>query len=143
MEEPEHSGVYEKVSPDARSPGEGRPAGDDQRALSTARALLAPDRVGVTLEERPPDPPLHELQARAGFGAVAAGHDVRINVYVLDRWGRGHEHIRPFIEQAEAEGREVCTAVNGVLLFVGTAAGDDFDAEIVLRTLGSAFAGQE
>jgi hypothetical protein len=64
-------------------------------------------------------------------------------VYVLDCWGQGHEPVRFLTEQAEAEGREELTAVNGVMLFVGTAAVDEPDAEIVLLTLGSAFGGQE
>jgi hypothetical protein len=114
-----------------------------EAGLSTARALLSPERVGVTLEEVPPDPPLEQLGALAGFGAVAVGHDVRVSVYVLDAWGRGHDHVEALKACAEANGRRVRTAVNGELFFVGTAAEGDEGARFVLNDLSSAFAGWE
>jgi hypothetical protein len=114
-----------------------------EAGLTTARALLSADRVGVTLDPVPPDPSLEQLGALAGFGAVVAGHDVRVNVYVLDAWGRGHDHVEALKARAEANGRRLCAAVNGELLFVGTAAEGDESARFVLNDLCSAFAGWE
>ena len=117
--------------------------GGAEADLETARALLSPDSTGVDLEEVAPDPPVGEVGALAGFGAVAVGHDVRLAVYVLDTWGRGHEHRAALEARAQRAGRRVCIAVNGVLLFVGTAPMDDGAARFILNDLCSAFAGRE
>jgi hypothetical protein len=117
---------------------------DASARLNTARALLSPDRVGgVTLEERRPDPPLEELGALLGFGAVTPGHDVRVSVYVLDSWGAGLEHEDALVAAAEAVGRHGMAAVNGELFFIGTAPLDDRKAKRILTSLCSAFAGWE
>jgi hypothetical protein len=118
-------------------------ADESEADLETARALLSRDRHGVNLEPAAPDPPLELLGALAGFGAVAVGHDVRLSVYVLDTWGRGHDHRKLLETRAKEAGRRVCIAVNGVLLFVGTAASDDGDSRFILNDLCSAFAGRE
>lgn len=108
-----------------------------------ARALLSPDRVGVTLDEVPPDPAIEALGALAGFGVVADGYDVQVSVYVLDAWGRGHDHAETLKARAEANGRQLCAAVNGQLLLVGTGPKDDDRAQFLLNDLCSAFAGWE
>lgn len=118
-------------------------AGGPQAALDLARALLSPDRVGVTFEETPPDPAIEQLGALAGFGAAADDYDIRVSVYVLDGWGRGRDHIEMLTARAEAHGRQASTAVNGQLLFVGTAPRDDEGARFLLNDLCSAFAGRE
>lgn len=119
------------------------PSGAD-RGLRTARALLAPERVGVTLEDAPPDPPLGELGALAGFGAVVAGHDIHLSVYVLDAWGRGHDHAEALEARAGTNGRTALVAVNGQLLLVATApAVTGAEARFLLNDLVSAFAGRE
>jgi hypothetical protein len=98
----------------------------------------------LSLEEVPADPPLGELNAAAGFGAVVVGHDLRFSVYVLDSWGRGHEHTDALMSRARAHGRVAAVAVNGDLLFVGTVAADGDPAEqLLLNDLCSAFAGRE
>jgi hypothetical protein len=111
--------------------------------LDTARALLSPDRVGVTLQEVPPDPPLEELGALSGFGAVTPGHDIRLSVYVLDSWGGGLEYEDALVAAAEAAGRRGMAAVNGELFFIGTAPLEDRRAKHILTSLCSAFAGWE
>lgn len=114
-----------------------------QGQLDLAWALLSPSRVGVTLERTAPDPVIEQLGALAGFGAVAGGYDIRISVYLLDAWGRGHDHIEALEARAMASGRQVRAAVNGELLFVGTAPQGDDTARFVLNDLCSAFAGRE
>jgi hypothetical protein len=111
--------------------------------LNTARALLSPDRVGVTLRETPPDPPLEELGALSGFGAVTPRHDVRVSVYVLESWGGGLEYEDALLAAAEAAGRRGMAAVNGELFFIGTAPIEDRKAQRILSSLCSAFAGWE
>lgn len=117
--------------------------GGSDEELDLAWALLSPDRAGVSLEETAPDPPIDQLGALAGFGAIAGGYDVRISVYVFDAWGGGHEHTDALRARAEASGRRVCVAVNGALLLVGTAPLDDDRSGFVLNDVCSAFAGGE
>lgn len=117
---------------------------DAEARLRTARSLLSPERVGVTLVEVAPDPPLEELGARAGFGAVVADHDVRLSVYVLDAWGRGHDHTEALVARAEADHRHPAMVVNGELLLFGTIpAGGAPGEQFLLNDLCSAFAGRE
>lgn len=115
-----------------------------QSRLATARALLSRELAGVALDEVPADPPLEELAALAGFGAVVVGQDLRVSVYLLDSWGRGHEHAAALRSRAEADHRLARVAVNGDLLFVGTVAADGDSTELFqLNDLCSAFAGRE
>ncbi len=117
---------------------------DVESRLKTARALLSGELTGASLEEVAPDPPLEELGAVAGFGAVVVGHDLRLSVYVLDTWGRGHDHTAALRSRAEASRRLAVVAVNGELLFVGTIATDGGPRErFLLNDLCSAFAGRE
>lgn len=117
---------------------------DAESRLTTARALLDGGLGGAALQEVSPDPPLVDLGAEAGFGAVVVGHDLRLSVYLLDSWGRGHDHVEALRSRAEANHRTAGISVNGDLLFVGTVptdseSGDDF----LLMDLCSAFAGRE
>jgi hypothetical protein len=112
--------------------------------LKTARALLSDQLIGVSLVEVAPDPPLEELGALAGFGAIVRAHDLRFSVYLLDAWGRGHDHAAALRSRAQASRRLAAVAVNGDLLFVGTIAADGGSGDrFLLNDLCSAFAGRE
>lgn len=117
---------------------------DAESRLRTARALLSGELTGASLEEMAPDPSLEELGAVAGFGAVVVGHDLRLSVYLLDAWGRGHDQVPAVRSRAEANHRVAGVAVNGELLFVGTVSAEGESAErFLLNDLCSAFAGRE
>lgn len=113
---------------------------DAHARLSTARALLS----GAALQDADPDPPLADLGAIAGFGAVVANSDVRLSVYVLDAWGAGATVADELRSRAQPGRRLTRVAVNGDLLLIATASADgDATERFLLNDLCSAFAGQE
>jgi hypothetical protein len=117
---------------------------DASSRLETARALLADQLASIPVQQIAPDPPLDELGALAGFGAMVIDHDLRLSVYVLDAWGRGHDHTTRLRARAEASGRLASVAVNGDLLFFGTIAAERESTDrYLLNDLCGAFAGRE
>src|SRR3954449_1834858 len=102
---------------------------DPQARLQAARARLSGELSGATMQDLPPDPPLADLGAVDGFGLVIAESDLHLSVYLLGGWGDGHAYADGVRARAEAGGRLARTAVNGNLLFVGTAPADGDPAD--------------
>ena len=90
---------------------------DAEARLRTARALLSGALTGAALRDVDPDPPLADLGAEAGFGAVVVDSDLRLSVYVLDAWGAGAAVADGLRSRAESVQRLARVAVNGDLLF--------------------------
>ncbi len=117
---------------------------DAEARLRTARALLSGALTGAALRDVDPDPPLADLGAEAGFGAVVVDSDLRLSVYVLDAWGAGAAVADGLRSRAESVQRLARVAVNGDLLFVGTVSADgDATERFLLNDLCSAFSGRE
>jgi hypothetical protein len=115
---------------------------DDATALRLAWTLLSEDRTRITLREVAPDPSPTDIGARAGFGAVAQGIDLRLNAYVFGEWGEGADHAAQLRQTLGGPDRQVRSAVNGRLLLVASAGPGDQE-EFTIEDVCSAFTGRE
>jgi hypothetical protein len=116
---------------------------DPRAALEAAATVLSAERTAIRVRFCAPQPPSDEISAAGGFGLTTDGHDVRVSVYAFSHWGEGQEHAVDAEAAASATERIAVVAVNGPLLFVGTAPSGDLPALFVLNDLCSAFAGRE
>jgi hypothetical protein len=104
--------------------------------INRARALLSPERTGLTLKDAPPDPTPDEIGATAGFGLAAEDCDLLVSVYVFEEWGQGQLHLDGLSDRGEAQDRKTLAIVNGCLLIFATSGSADED-EFALYDLSS------
>jgi hypothetical protein len=113
----------------------------DELQLATER--LSASRTGFASRPTLPDPTCERLGAIGGFGLLIEDHCVRLSVYLFKEWGQGQHQADALAASMATSEQESIVAVNGSLLFLGTAPRGDDTAHFALNDLCSAFAGQE
>ncbi len=118
-----------------------------QAQLKRSRALMAPERTGVTLTEAAPARDPASLGALGGAGFEAKDPDVRIDVYIFENSDQHYEIAERLIKElAPNGGQYALPSTNGPALFIGwtrTEGAAGAAAEDRLDRIASAFAGDE
>ncbi len=106
-------------------------------------ALLAPERIGFTLDTVPLNPAAEKVGALTGIGWLARAPDVRVNIYVFARQEQGIEVGKALQEMVDGDGYYARAAVNGALMFFAVTDTASPEARARLDDLMAAFAGLE